>query len=1004
MKQPGSFCRLCLCLLTLLALGTTLRGQDFAGKTILAIHYQPAEQPIDSRDLDRMLMVEAGRPLETNQLAATIDRLWRSGLYEDIQVDAEPNGSGIDMTFITRARRFIGHVGAGGDIKNPPSRAVLIGDAQLYLGQPFDEEELVLARKNLEQQLQDNGLFLGRVDSSTIEDPATHQVTIRFLVQAGKRSRYETPVIRGDTKLSDSTILKATGWRWPLIHKWRQVTAVLTDKGVQGVENKYGKKERLTASVNLASLEYDPATGNAKPTFEINAGPKVTVKALEAKVSKSKLRQYVPIYEEGSVDNDLLAEGARNLHDYFQSGGYPDVDVTFHQEPPKNDEEVINYYIATGPRRKLVKVGIEGNTYFLEETLRERMFLQPRSLLMRYGRYSETYRQKDQEAITNLYVANGFQDAKVTSRVENNYKGKQSDIAVTYTINEGKQWRVASLKVVGTARLDLASIRRDFASIKGQPYAEVNIATDRNRILEYYYSQGFPSASFRYTREPGPDPATVNLIYEIREGPRDFVRQVILSGLNRTRPSLVERYVKIRQDEPISLLKVNEDARELNGLGVFASVNTALQNPDGSTRYKDVLYDFDEAARYNFSIGLGLIIGQFGGTTNNYTNSGGAKGASPIVSFNVNRINLFGIGQTLSLQTTYSTLQQRESLNYIVPRFLGSANRTVTFSALYDTTQDVQTFSSRRLEASIQTSQRFSRASTLLLRFAYRRVSTGNINIPALLIPQFSQPVRIGMLSTSYIQDHRDNPADAHRGFWNTLDTGIAGNFFGSQRNFVRILGRNATYTSIGRNLVLARQTQFGAIVPFNIEPGLSHFEAIPLPERFFGGGGVSMRGFGDNQAGPRDIGTANELPGTVITPATGFPIGGNALFFNNVELRFPMLGPNISGVFFEDMGNIYTTFSSLSFSSSQRSIQDLNYAVQAPGFGIRYRTPFGPVRIDLAYALNPSRYTGFSVNESFQDLLACTPYDIKEHKPGCNPGPQRLGHFQFFFSIGQAF
>jgi outer membrane translocation and assembly module TamA len=364
---------------------------------------------------------------------------------------------------------------------------------------------------------------------------------------------------------------------------------------------------------------------------------------------------------------------------------------------------------------------------------------------------------------------------------------------------------------------------------------------------------------------------------------------------------------------------------------------------------------------------------------------------------------MFGIGQTLALQTSYSRLEQRESLSYIVPRFLGSANRTVTFSVLYDTTQDVQTFSSRRLEGSVRTSQRLTRASTLVLGFAYRRVSTGSINIPALLIPQFSQPVRIGMPSASYIQDHRDNPADAHSGFWNTLDVGYASKYFGSQRTFARILGRNATYTSLSRNLVLARQTQLGAILPFDLAPGTSSFDAIPLPERFYGGGGISMRGFGDNQAGPRDIGTANELPGPVITPPTGFPIGGNALFFNNVELRFPLLGPNISGVIFEDMGNIYTTFSDISLRYTQVSRQNTNYAVQAAGFGIRYKTPLGPVRVDLSWVLNPTRYTGFSTSESYQQLLACTPTDIGV-KPGCIPGPQRLRGFQFFFSIGQAF
>ena len=345
-----------------------------------------------------------------------------------------------------------------------------------------------------------------------------------------------------------------------------------------------------------------------------------------------------------------------------------------------------------------------------------------------------------------------------------------------------------------------------------------------------------------------------------------------------------------------------------------------------------MLYDFDEAARYAFNVGFGLEVGQFGGTTNNLSEAGGAKGVSPIVSFDVSRLNFLGTGQTISLQTRYSSLEQRESLNYIVPRFLGSAKRTVTFSLLYDTTQDVQTFSSQREEASVQTSQRFNRASTLLMRFAYRRVTTGNLNIPSLLIPQFSQPVRIGILSTSYIQDHRDNPADAHRGFWNTVDAGLAGNFFGSQRNFVRVLARNATYTSIGRNLVFARQTQIGSIIPFNIAPGLTNYDSIPLPERFFGGGGVSMRGFGDNQAGPRDIGTASETPGVATSTPTGFPIGGGALLFNTFELRFPLFGPNISGVLFHDMGNIYTSFSDVSFAYRQRKHSEFQLCRSSAG------------------------------------------------------------------------
>lgn len=978
---------------------------DFSGKTVVSVQYEPAAQPPDPRDLANMQLVRAGEPLDLNQVGATIDRMFASGLYDDIQVDAEPSGNGVALRFITRARRFIGHVGAQGKIKDPPSRAVLIADAQLQLGTPFDEQALAAARKTIEDELRLNGLYQASVGVATIEDPDTHEVTIRFLVEAGKRARYEMPVIHGDTKLSDRTIVRATGWRIPLIHWWRKVTSALTDSGTEGIQKKYAKVGRLTASVDMTALDYDPATGRAKATFDINAGPKITIRALEAKVSKGKLRKYVPVYEEGSVDNDLLTEGARNLHDYFQSKGYPDVDVTFRREPPQNDQELINYYIATGPRRKLVNVEILGSNYFTMDTLRERMFLRAASLMLRYGRYSEDFRKKDEEAIENLYRANGFRDVKVTSTVQTNYKGKPEDIAVIFHIHEGPQWKVAALTITGVSQLDLSPIHDQLTAAEGQPFADVNVASDRNLILDYYYSHGFPGATFRYATTPGADPQTVNVLYDIGEGRREFVRTVIISGLYRTRPALVEKRIDLQAGEPISMAKVNDIARELTDLGIFANVNTGLQDPGGATQYKYVLYDFDEAARYTFNVGFGLEVGQFGSTTYNLAEAGGAKGVSPIVSVEANRLNFLGRGETVSLQTRYSTLEQRESLNYIMPHFLGSLNRTLTFTVLYDTTQDVQTFRVRREEAAVQASQRLNRASTVLMRFAYRR-DAPNVTIPALNTAAFTEPVRIGELSASYIQDHRDNPADAHRGFWNTVDTGIAGNFFGSQRNFYRLLARNATYTSLGRDFVFARQTQIGAIIPFSVPAGLNAYNVIPLPDRFFGGGSVSMRGFGDNQAGPRDTGNPSELPTVPATPsATGFPIGGDGLFFNTFELRFPLLYPNLSGVIFHDMGNIYNTFSDISLHYHQSGFDNFNYAVQAAGFGIRYKTPLGPVRVDLAYALNPPQYLGFSTNETAQQLGSCTASQIGNPAfPNCTASPQRLGHFQFFFSIGQAF
>jgi outer membrane translocation and assembly module TamA len=140
-----------------------------------------------------------------------------------------------------------------------------------------------------------------------------------------------------------------------------------------------------------------------------------------------------------------------------------------------------------------------------------------------------------------------------------------------------------------------------------------------------------------------------------------------------------------------------------------------------------------------------------------------------------------------------------------------------------------------------------------------------------------------------------------------------------------------------------------------------------------------------------------------MATLPTGFPLGGNALFFNTFELRFPLLGSNIGGVIFHDAGNVFTSIGDITLRASQHNLQDFDYMVHAVGFGIRYKTPVGPVRVDLAYSINPPSYVGFSGTVS--QLLACNPNLPLNQLPAvCTPVQQSVSHFQFSFSIGQAF
>ena len=980
------------------------QSEQSEGKPIVAIQYDPADQPLSARDLKEAQILKIGAALHKTDVSAAIDRLFATGAYDDIQVDVQPSGSGVTVRFVTKANFFIGRVATQGRVKSPPNEGQLVNATHLSLGQPFDPKEVPNSESAIKNLLMRNGLRDATVTSRL--DPSDHQqMNILFDVHDGSRATFNTPLITGDPKLPEHDIIKATHWHRFLLPSWRPVTEALLRDGVERVRKKYQSKNRLMANVHLKSMDYDPKKRTVTPTFEIAAGPIVKIGVVEAKISKRKLKMYIPVYDEGSVDNDLLVEGARNLRDYFQSQGYYQAEVQFQVKPDQaQDATDIEYSIAKGPLHKLVSVEIAGNKFFRTDDLKERMFLRPASFpQFRHGRYSEAFRKQDEQAIENLYKSNGFQDVKVTSKVAEDYKGKTGDLAIAFTVNEGGQWFVSKLGVQGMATSDAARVQAQLSSTEGQPFSDYNVAADRKTILNYYFSNGYPNAKFEWARSDTDRPNYADVTYRITEGAQQFVRDVIVTGTRTTKQRVIDANMSIHAGDPLSTVGLTNEQHKLYDLGIFAKVDAAIQNPDGDLLDKYVLYDIEEASRYTMKFGFGAEVAQFGPTANELAAPVGYSGFSPRLLVDVSRLNFLGIGHTVSFQGRLSNLDQRGQLSYTVPRLPGKQDRNITFTGLYDQARDVLTFSSRREEVSTQISQKFSKSVTGMLRFSYRRVSTSDVLIPALLVPQLLQPVRIGMLSANWAQDRRDNPADANRGIYNMVNAGIASSVFGSQRSFVKVLARQATYTPIRKGWVLARQLTFGSILPWKVAAGFTGPTYIPLPERFFGGGADSSRAFPYNGAGPRDIGTPAG-PGGTATEATGFPLGGNAVLFHQTELRFPLLGDNIGGVLFHDMGNVYSSIDKISFRAAQRNLQDFDYMVHAAGFGIRYRTPVGPIRLDLSYSINPPSFNGFK--GTVQQLLQCRPNPTPDRPNAdfCTPQIQRTSHFQFFFSIGQAF
>lgn len=954
-----------------LSIATALQ---YEGSPIVSVAWEPADQPLTPVQLASKLPFHAGSVFHERQLREAIQSLFSTGRFSDVAVDAESVRGGVALKFITKRAYFVGHVAVYG-VKSPPSNGEVASALKLRLGFPFENRDEDAAVASLNDVLKRNGFYRPEIAVEVHFEPDTETANLVFDVKTGDRAHFARPAIKGVPQSEISHVIETTRWKrlYGLLG-WEPVTQQRVREGLENIEKYYQKRNRFESNVTLTALKYRPQTNRVQPIVEVHPGPRIAVRTTGFRIGTTTLEQLVPVFQEHSIAPDLLAEGRQNIEQYLEAKGYLEAKAGYSVVDGDEARRIVTYRITRGPKHRFVHLAIAGNHYFTPQTIWQRLSIQPAEFpRYPYGKFSAAYLRHDTEAIASLFRANGFRDVKVTARVRDDYGGVKNHIGVLIRIRQGTQWLVSKLAIQGARPGDLPVLREIVASDPGQPFSDESVAEDRDRLLNFYYNRGYLNATFAYYVSSAGEPARVNLRYALDVGTQKTVRSVLVSGLGTTKPSVVYHRIELKQGQPLSLAEQTDSQRRLYDLGVFARVNTAIQNPDGNESEKNVLYDIDEAHHYALDFGVGAQIARIGGSVTSLDNPAGTTGFAPRISVGLSRLNFLGLAQTIGVQTSLSTIEQRAAVTYFIPQFVYNDNLNLTGTVLVENSNDIRTFTAHRREASVQLGQTISRALTLQYRLVFRRVTLGNLKINNLLVPLLAQPETVGMGEFSVIDDKRDNPADAHSGSYTTLDLSYAPGGLGSQTQFGRLLARNSSYYPIGRDFVLARSTQFGVIARTG---GRS---SIPLAERIYSGGSSSIRAFPDFQAGPRDL-------------TTGFPVGGDALFINNIEFRFPLYGDNLQGVLFQDAGNVYSSIADFSFRFRQRNLQDFNYMVQDLGFGIRYRTPVGPIRADFSFSPDAPRF--FGLKGSLQDYLNGTAVATV----------QKINAFQFHISLGQAF
>jgi outer membrane protein insertion porin family len=984
-------------------------------------------------DCPRGVPVAIGKPLERSDVAAGIRALYRTGDYSDLRAVTTPVPGGIRLDFLAVENLYFNQVIIEG-LQAPPSDASAAAAMQINLGDIYRRSTVDEGLERLREALRVDGLYTAALTADTVPYPKTHQIDIIVHITPGPRARVGAIQLTNGTEFRAEEILKRTK-----IKIGNFVTSARLQRGTDRVRKYLTKKGLLSARAIIRRGEYDARTHTVALTLDVSEGPRIKVTVTGAKVSKGDLKRLVPIYQEGAVDTDLLEEGKRNLRERLERDGYFDAAVDYKTETHNTEkrangsqgtEEIITYHVERGDRHKLVGIAIVGNKYFPADLLKSRLQIAMAAFGVR-SRFSQRLVDSDAQSMRNVYTSNGFLDATVKPEIIDNYQGKPGDRFVRFSVTEGAQTRVASLAIDGIHAFKEGELLQVIGSTEGQPYSEANVASDRDNILAKYFNEGFPEASFTSTADrvkapeaspepdapaamapegeakardgkaPVPQAEPVRLVYHIQEGPQTRVRNVLLSGYRHTRENVIRREVRVQTNAPLREGDVVESQRRLYNLGIFNRVTISPQNPDGTDPDKDVVVLVEEAKRYTIAYGGGFEVQRLASTTDP---TGGEVQAAPRGIFEITRNNLTGRADSLSLKVRGSTIENRVLLGYLHPNLFSDENLNLQVSAYTEKSQDINTFTQSRYEGSAQINQVVTPKTTLVYKYSFRKVVVSNLNVPQEEIPLFEQPTLVSEVSVAWLRDSRDNPAEATKGTFNSADFAVADTKIGSSASFFRMFFQNSTYYRIKGHFSFARSIRIGVLEPFRNTDSLTFPsppgtpELIPLPERFFAGGGTSLRGFALNQAGPRDAGT-------------GFPVGGQALLALNQEFRFPMhlpfVGSKLGGAIFYDGGNVYSQLSHLTLRYRPPTpvfdtpthcqfncTNELNYFSHTVGFGVRYATPVGPIRVDLGYQINRPLFV-----IPVPSNLPINPNTC----PGVCQGT-RLPKFQIFFNLGPSF
>lgn len=641
--------------------------------------------------------------------------------------------------------------------------------------------------------------------------------------------------------------------------------------------------------------------------------------AFKEKDLRSELKEQITTIDTYGLTAARGDDAAFFLELFYRKHGYAKVSVRYTIE--SGDRLVLD--INEGPIVTLGLVNFVGNQHQSAEVLFDYAVGPTRE---RYSKLQSKLPfvaadvEEGADLVHRLYISNGYLDAKVEKPIYH-YADDGSRVDATIPITEGRQYSFGQISFSGQTIYGSEALQGQMLDLVEQPYTDGRVSDIPRRLQTYYRARGYYEAKVDATGNP--EAATngkVPVFVSITPGPLYHFDGVTVKGLEKLRPSYVERRFSKFTGRTYSPDLVDEKFRELMKSGLFTVLQIKPTPIGGDALRLDVSAEEAKSKEVGLALGYGSYTGA-------------------IVGVSYRDRDLFGFGRPISTLAEWSERGYKWEILWEDPYFFDS---DFGFKAkLGALTFDFDGYAKFETGLRLDLTRKITKQYEVGLVFSARHVDVTSADINRALLGDTSYFVSsIGITQTLDLRDSKVNPS---RGlvFDSTFD--FATSEIGSSVDFVRSTVRLTYFIPIGpepapgrpdKRTLLALGARAGIIHPLN---GNGTVAEIPIDERFFNGGSTTVRSFGERDLGPHDH---------------GHSIGGEFFSVFNVEYTFPVYGELLGAVFF-DAGNLLPD-STDPFDRVTAGFDNMRYAI---GVGLRYKLPIGPVRIDYGY--NPDRHAG---------------------------------------------